>query len=166
MKFNFNRKKSKGVAAIEFAIGFLFFWYMIAAWVEMSFMSYVSAIGDIAISRASQVAKKYEGSSVDGFVMAFNDELKKQNSLWKYAVDSNDFFISVTYFDSFSDLLKYDESSEEPVNNPTNSSIAIYKMTYSYHPVFNLFLDSDAIMSREMIVIQEYQRPLFSQKDS
>lgn len=43
----------RGIASIEFALGFMAFWLMCMAWVEMSYLSYVSAISDLAISEAA-----------------------------------------------------------------------------------------------------------------
>nr|WP_086940288.1 TadE family protein [Thaumasiovibrio occultus] len=44
-----------------------------------------------------------------------------------------------------------------------NSALAIYTLNYSYTPIFNLFfnLSDDIGLSREVIVIQEYERSEF-----
>lgn len=167
MKFRFSRKKNKGVAAIEFAIGFIFFWYMCAAWIELSFMSYVSGIGDLAISHAAQVAKRNDGDAKD-FITIFNNELKASNSIWKYIADSGKFMSSVTYLTSYDNLVKYDgvcepDESKTTVecNSAEEAAIAVYRIEYNYSPMFNLFLDETNVLSREMIVIQEYQRNEF-----
>ena len=55
------RIKQKGSASIEFVIGFMAFWFMCMAWVEMSYMSYISAVNDLAISEISRSAKKGNG---------------------------------------------------------------------------------------------------------
>jgi len=164
----FKRNKQKGVSTIEFAIGFIFFWYMCAAWVEMSFLSYISSIGDLAISRASQVAKKNEGDSTD-FITIFNAILKQDSSLWSYAADSNNFKAAVVYLDSFSDLVDYDGSCEPEsgktsieCGDPDGAAIALYRFDYSYKPIFNIFLSDESLFSREMMVIQEYQRAAFT----
>ncbi len=166
MKFRFSRKKNRGVAAIEFAIGFIFFWYMIAAWVEMSFMSYVSAVGDLAISSASQYAKKYDSTD---FATRFNQQLTgSSDSLWKNFINTSNYSTTVYYLDDFSDLTTNtldcepaeDESNAE-CGTSSGSAIALYRVTYNYDPMFNFFLDSDLVFSREVIVIQENQRDQF-----
>lgn len=50
--------KQSGVATIEFVGGFFAFWLMCMAWVEMSFLSYVSSLGDLAIATAARETKK------------------------------------------------------------------------------------------------------------
>lgn len=164
----FKRSKQKGVSTIEFAFGFIFFWYMCAAWVEMSFLSYISSIGDLAISRASQVAKKNEGDS-ENFIAIFNGILRQESSLWSYVASSNNFKAAVVYLDSFDELVNYDGSCE-PEDGETSTecgtasgaAIALYRFDYSYQPIFNIFLSDESLFSREMMVIQEYQRAAFT----
>lgn len=59
------RNKQNGSASIEFVMGFMAFWFMCMAWVEMSYMSYISAINDLAISEVSRSAKKGEERYLD-----------------------------------------------------------------------------------------------------
>ncbi|MGX9418277.1 pilus assembly protein [Vibrio sp. WJH972] len=160
-------KKQSGVSTIEFAIGFIFFWYMCAAWLEMSFLSYISSVGDLAISRASQVAKKNEGDSSD-FLSLFNGVLQQEGSLWGYVADSNNFRVSIRYLETFDALATYDGICE-PISGattvecgtPEGAAIALYRFDYSYSPIFSTFLADENLFSREMIVIQEYQRSEF-----
>lgn len=53
-----NKRRNKGIASIEFALGFVGFWLMCMLWVEMSYMSFVSAVTDITISEAARQSKK------------------------------------------------------------------------------------------------------------
>lgn len=162
------RKKIMGIASIEFAMGFILFWYMCAAWMEMSFMSYVSSLGDLAISRAAQVAKKNEGSS-NSFSTVFNNALKEDGSIWQYVVDSENFSSAVIYLKTYEELTNYDGTCEPEEGATTvecgdadGSAIAIYRINYSYTPLFNYYLADESMFSREMIVIQEYQREQFA----
>ena len=41
------KRKQTGVATIEFVLGFMAFWLMCMAWVEMSYLSYISAISTV-----------------------------------------------------------------------------------------------------------------------
>jgi tight adherence protein E len=158
---------SKGIATIEFAIGFIFFWYMCAAWVELSFMSYVSALGDLAIASATEQAKKYEGDSKN-FLTEFKNKLSDNNSLWSGLYSVDDFKISVVYLKDLDELSSYSfkcfpkegETSAE-CGTATGSAIALYRINYDYTPIFNYSVDSNLIFSREMIVIQENQRDKF-----
>lgn len=153
--------KHRGVAAIEFALGFIFFWYMCIAWVEMSFISYISGIGDLAIAEAAHVAKVSKSS--DDFAALFRAELEKSHSLWRYVANSDNFSISVTYLDGFQSLVDYDpadcdSSDSDEVCGDAKSNIAVYHLTYDYSPIFNMFLNSNALFAREFIAVQEYKR--------
>lgn len=159
-------KKIQGVATIEFAIGFIFFWYMCAAWAEMGYMSYVSAMGDVAISRATQVAKKSEDT---GFMAAFRSSLVDTDSIWASAINVDSFTVKITYLDSYKNLTEYtDEDCSIPedttaveCNSAEDHAIAVYHIDYDYQPLFNYFSSDSQLFSREAIVIQEYQRVQF-----
>ncbi|WBA11234.1 pilus assembly protein [Salinivibrio kushneri] len=159
--------RHSGVATIEFVGGFFAFWLMCAAWVEMSFMSYVSALGDLAISRAAQHAKKQK---TEDFLSVFQQTLNDDSSLWHALIDVDNYRISVRYVDEYNTLATItegceseDEDDRETVcGEPEKAPIAIYNVSYDYQPTFNLFLDKNTLFSREMIVIQEYQRETFA----
>jgi tight adherence protein E len=166
------KRRVRGVATIEFAVGFIFFWYMCVAWAEMSFMSYISAVGDLAISNSAQIAKTYSGTGTEEelkakFLNIFQSELNS-GSLWRYVAKADNFIVSVQYVDTY-DTLATIANSCEPEDGKSSvtcgtaidSALAIYRVSYDYTPMFNYFLDSNAIFSREMIVIQEYQRDKF-----
>ncbi len=57
-----SKKRIRGVASIEFALGFMAFWMMCMFWGEVSYMSFVSAVTDITISEAARESKKSEQS--------------------------------------------------------------------------------------------------------
>ncbi|OOE34363.1 hypothetical protein BZG05_07875 [Salinivibrio kushneri] len=159
--------RHSGVATIEFVGGFFAFWLMCAAWVEMSFMSYVSALGDLAISRAAQHAKKQK---TEDFLPVFKQSLNDDSSLWHALIDVDNYRISVHYVNEYNTLATItegceseDEDDRETVcGEPEEAPIAIYNVSYDYQPTFNLFLDKNTLFSREMIVIQEYQRETFA----
>ncbi|MDN3681424.1 pilus assembly protein [Vibrio tapetis subsp. quintayensis] len=157
-------KRNNGVVTIEFALGFGFFWLMVVAWVEISMMSYVSAISDLAISEASRQAKKETSS----YISAFYQVLNESNSIWKNLVDEENFSASVRYVNTLEDLVAVANTCAVAEGNQTNtcgtesnSAIAIYSISYNYHTVFAFFLDTESVFSREVIVVQEYERDQF-----
>lgn len=159
-----NVAKQQGVAAIEFALGFFAFWLMCMAWVEMSYMSYISAIADLAISEASREAKLQDSD----YITAFQNTLKKSDSIWAGVVDSGNFRISIRYLAEVKDLAEYKDPCLADKNNPVhecgvaiNSAIAIYRIDYDFNSIFSYFMDKTTVFSREVIVIQEYQRSAF-----
>ncbi|MGR5253253.1 TadE/TadG family type IV pilus assembly protein [Vibrio astriarenae] len=182
----YSLRKTKGIGTIEFVMGFMLFWWMCMAWVEASFMSYVSALGDLAVSEAARATKveSYsckEGDDLDSsgkcetskefYNTIFNNVIKNSSSLWAGVVSSSSFKWDVDYLASIEDLKTYDstkcgwiESIEEDcigIKSPSSKAIAIYRINYEYQPMFNYFLDSNEIFLREVIVIQEYERDQF-----
>lgn len=152
------------MVAIEFALGFFGFWLMCMAWVEMSYMSYVSAIGDLAIAEASRTSKVEEEKYLEAFENAIHDS----NSLWAGIVDSHNFRISIQYLDSIDNLVSQkdpclpgDKQTSAECGNETNSALAIYRIDYDFTSIFTYFMDESTVFSREVIVIQEYERSEF-----
>ncbi|MCO4784963.1 hypothetical protein [Marinomonas atlantica] len=147
-------KKQRGLAAIELALGFVGFWTLCLVWVEMSYVSYMSALGDIMITQASSEAKR--GDS--GFLTAFDNALAEQDSLWRHLVDEDDFTTSIRYVADFEALAAISGDAAIPIgeSGDVDSPIAIYRISYRFTPVFTtLFGSTEEIFTREMIVIQE-----------
>ncbi|MDK9760304.1 hypothetical protein KIV40_34775, partial [Vibrio sp. D173a] len=79
------RRRQSGVVSIEFALGFFAFWLFIAAWVEVCFLSYVSAATDLAIANASREAKKDNST----YLTSFKQVLDNSDTVWSNFVDSS-----------------------------------------------------------------------------
>ncbi|MGF1911518.1 pilus assembly protein [Vibrio kasasachensis] len=171
------KKKQGGVAAIEFVMGFMLFWWICMAWVEVSYMSYVSAVSDLAVSESSR-ASRLEDSvdstcEVDGCLKNYSDRFKQAlndtDSLWAKFVDPSKFRFSIQFLktplelenlkDNYCPLGKGETQSE--CGTSADSSIAVYRINYDYQPMFNYFINSSQLFSREVIVIQEYERDQF-----
>lgn len=160
--------KESGVAAIEFSLGFLAFFMMIALFFEITYMSYISSITDLMIAQAVRDSKLHNQGS--DFKTIFENRLKSDQEIWSSLVNKNNFRFSIRYVKDFS-MLKNVKAICEPKNEDgevvdgvcgeaLGSPIAIYRISYDYIPVFNFY--SKGFFSREMIVVQEYQRDAFS----
>lgn len=170
-----NKKRQAGVVSIEFSVGFMAFWLMCMAWAEMSYMSYASAMGDLAISRASREVKVVEGSSPN-YLAQFRHVIGQSTSLWGNVIDPNEFSVSVHYLRDLAALKGVKESCEpDPSSDSdfqrknktcggtaTNKALAIYRLSYNYEPMFSYFITTNSLFVREVIVIQEYQRDQFN----
>ncbi|NRB42225.1 MAG: pilus assembly protein [Pseudomonadales bacterium] len=167
-----NRTRQRGVAAIEFVFGFMAFWIMCMAWAEMSYMSYISAIGDIAIAEASREAKKGDGALQGDvrdehyYLTLFESALKDNNSsIWSAIANADNFRISIQYLDGIDELEDIIECTADDDAGEISkecgdsaSAIALYRISYNFTPMFTYFTDLDSIFSREMFVVQEYER--------
>lgn len=156
--------KQKGVASIEFALGFFAFWLMCMAWVEMSYMSYISAIADLSISEASREAKLQP----DNYLSAFRASLNKNIGSWAGIIDSGDFNISIQYLSNISDLVAQEDpclavgnEADRECGVAADSAIAIYRIDYQFNSIFSYFMEKSSVFTREVIVIQENQRDAF-----
>lgn len=170
-----SNSKQNGAVAIEFVMGFMLFWWLCMAWVELSYMSYISAVSDLAVSEASRVTKL--DNTIDGscegcnqtYIQRFQQELSVSDSLWSQFIDPNKFRYSIQYLQTPEALEQLDENYCMVQENETmkacglqeNSAIAIYRINYSYRPMFNYFLNEEQLFMREVIVIQEYERDQF-----
>jgi len=158
------RRLQRGVASIEFVIGFMAFWLMCMAWVEMSYMSYVSAIGDLAIAEAARDSKTHDSD----YMQAFQSVINESGSIWAGVVDNSQFRLSIQYLNDVNSLEGLVDPCEIPDSSNVaecgaarNSAIAIYRVDYEFNSIFTFFLDGSSLLSREVIVIQEYERDAF-----
>ncbi|WP_342351450.1 TadE family protein [Vibrio panuliri] len=172
------KRRNKGVVSIEFAMGFMMFWWLCMALVEVSYMSYVSAVTDLAVSEASrasrledQVSKDCVGSQCfNSYSARFKQALYDNQSLWAKLIDHDKFEFSVQYLKSQTELenLKDDfcplgaGEKESECGKYTDSAIAVYRVNYAYQPMFNYFINSSQLFTREAIVVQEYERDQFN----
>lgn len=160
--------RQSGVAAIEFAVGFPVFLLMCFLLVEMSYMSYVSAIGDLMISQTARQSKLY--STSDDYIAQFKNDIDQSGSIWKFLVNENDFRYSIHYVTTYDDLSSIkDACIPDPAKTDNfvtcgvaaNAPIAIYRISYDFKPIFGYFGSVKNTFTREMIVVQEYQRSKF-----
>ncbi len=152
---------------IEFIAGFSFFWIMCLYLAEISYVSYVSGLGDAMITNAVRASKLTKDGG--GFLDAFDDAARDSNSIWSNYVVKDGFRTSIRYVDTYSNLSSIidpcepeDGNSTAECGNSDDAPIAIYRITYNYKPIFStIFGDNVSIFAREMIVIQEYERSKF-----
>ncbi|NLS13074.1 pilus assembly protein [Vibrio sp. SM6] len=159
------RSRQSGVISIEFALGFFLFWLMVMAWAELSYMSYVSAVNDVAIAEASRSAKK----GTQAYMDAFERQLKKDDSFWGGFMDKNQFRASVRYVQDINALTQVQTICLPPQGEQMaecgvaqNSAIAIYYVGYQFDSIFDYFIDTKEVFGREVIVVQEYERDQFN----
>ncbi|UPR30550.1 pilus assembly protein [Vibrio crassostreae] len=172
-----NRKKHLGIASIEFALSFMAFWLMCITWAEMGYMSYVSSVSDYAISESVRNAKvviqdsstRGESGSTTDFMQSFKNSIQAQGSLWGEMIDPNKFRLSIQYLDDIQALSSYkgeceiedDSLYELECGEPVNSVMAVYRIDYDFKPMLSFLIDTETLFSREVIVIQEYERDQF-----
>ncbi|WP_281647979.1 TadE/TadG family type IV pilus assembly protein [Parendozoicomonas sp. Alg238-R29] len=157
----------RGTVTIETALGMFFFLLVIFYWCEISYMGFVSASLDYAVAEASRSARTKPAKD---YQVNFKEILKGSSQLWSSIIDTNKLSVSIHYYDSVLDLAseycpeKGQQFCKEKAK-PKDASIAIYRVTYLYKPIFtSLFINNARmpVISREVISIQEYERSSFN----
>jgi tight adherence protein E len=163
------RTIQKGVVTIEFILGFILFWMVIVAWLEIAFISYVTAVNDLAINEAARAAKKDSSQ----YLESYKNVLASTDSLWSKFIDPEKVIYSVNYVESVDALstaqrcIPEGEDEDGKVltfttcGTEADSAIAIYYMSYQFEGLFTHFFDNRLAPAREIIVVQEYQRDKF-----
>ncbi|MBM7038389.1 TadE/TadG family type IV pilus assembly protein [Vibrio ulleungensis] len=168
----FKRLQQRGVVTIEFILGFIVFWMVIVAWLEIAFISYVTAVNDLAINEAARVAKKDSSA----YMVSYKSVLDQTDSLWSKFIDPENVIYTVNYVKDITELSKAEQClpEEDDVDSDgnllkfkscgseTGSAIAIYYMSYQFEGLFTHFFDNRMAPAREIIVVQEYQRDKFN----
>ncbi|HIF9267438.1 TadE/TadG family type IV pilus assembly protein [Photobacterium damselae] len=159
------KKNEKGIASIEFVMMFMTFWLFVVAWIEISYMSYISAVSDVIVSEAARESK----TKHDDYLTFFSQVISKSDSLWGDIIDPNKFTISINYIENVAKLLDVTVECNVPdgeniaqCGREQNSPIAIYRVDYKFDSLFSYFFDDEVIFSREVVVIQEYERDKFN----
>jgi tight adherence protein E len=166
--------KQSGVVSIEFVAGFGLFWLVIVIWMELSFMSYVTALNDLALNQASHLAKK----DSDNYMSVYKSVLEDEDSIWTQFVDPSKVIYSVRYAEQLGELqlqtdfclpdTQTEEEAEEELINykecdgpAENKSIATYYVSYEFKGLFTSLFEHTISPAREIIVVQEYERDKF-----
>ncbi|MDC5707543.1 pilus assembly protein [Vibrio europaeus] len=170
-------RKQRGVASIEFGLGFMAFFLMIMLWAEMGYLAYVSSANDLAIAEASRSAKTTNmaasrGSQQTQFMTEFKRIIREQAGVLGNIIDPDRYKLTVHYFASIEELGQHngaiddtcsqnESQSEAECGNPTDSALAIYRVEYDYTPMLAFFMQGSSSLTREVVVIQEFERDQF-----
>lgn len=169
--------KQKGVASIEFGLGFMAFFLMCMLWAEIGYIAYVSSVNDLAIAEAAREAKKVNpnasrSSTQSAFMQAFKRVIREQSGIMGSVINPNDYRLTVHYYATLDEFAAHsgdiserctqnDSKTETECGIANNSSLAIYQIRYDYQPMLSFFMDGSSAFTREVIVIQEYERDQF-----
>lgn len=159
-------KRSRGSITVEFSLGFLTFWLMIMCWVEMSYLSYVNAISDLAIAEISRSSKRLS----DDYGQHVIARITEDNVIWRNLVDKDNFRLSMRHYADIQTLFDDDFREEcSPTEGEQIAScgqvkggvITIYSLSYQMNTIFSYFVTDGMSIRREVMVVQEYERDQF-----
>ncbi|TOD75638.1 pilus assembly protein TadE [Vibrio parahaemolyticus] len=168
-------KFQKGSLTVEVAMGLPVLIMVLFTWFDLSVLTYSMGVTDHALTTAVMSSKK-QGSSSNSEKVDYQDVVKTKlessgGALWSKVVDHSSVSASVYYFKNLSDFVQCNRSGQalddcpnvkkgDAVANSVNMPIAIYQLSFTYHPLFNFVMPSMSI-NREMVVVQEYERCTF-----
>lgn len=144
------RRKEHGVVSIEVAIGIFPLLLMFFAWMEISYMGYVSSLVDYAISEGARQSKAAVAGASEkdttkiNYGPIFKSVINNDNSLWSGFVDLSKFKFTNFHYKNIVDL---DKTCNEPEECNLDSElkayqapIAVYQLSYEYNPIFGVFI--------------------------
>lgn len=166
-------RDERGVVSIEFALIIPIFLTLIFMWAEICFMSYVSSLGDFAISQTARSAKanlrRDEGTAAYAAAIesALNTTTFGKYFSGKFSVDVR--YLKSTELNQLSKACGYEVDADtgslvntcqlEGYTTGEARPVAVYRISYNYTPIFaSLIFSGDAVFDREVIAVQEYER--------
>ncbi|WP_407547173.1 TadE family protein [Vibrio parahaemolyticus] len=160
------KTKQHGSTTVEVAIGIPIILVAFFGWIELCMVTYSMSMIDDAFTLAVSSAKKSgHWDTTDNYIQQIEKELRSHGgALSTQLVPESSVDINVYYFKNFQSLdrcssLEYSEISDCPDyrSESKGSPIAMYELTYDYHPLISAWFP-DLKIKREIITVQEYER--------
>ncbi len=180
--------KQQGGTTVELAIGIPIILIAFFGWIELCMVTYSMSVIDDAFTIAVSRAKKSGnwGEANDYFQQIRTELDHYGGALGTQLVPENSIKLRVIPFDSFDKLYAFenrssrwvgdggcmpasssrasDDCTERPVQYYTTNPIALYNLSYIYHPLFSTWLPNINIR-REIIAVQERERCVLGDND-
>jgi tight adherence protein E len=150
----------RGAATIEFALTSIIFLTLVFFVAEISRLSYLSSMLDLAISEGAKEAKNAPYTTGDDYNSRFNKRMLDEGGMiWGFLSRKDAVSVTIRYAASIDDMIAGNTSDTDYRNRP----IASYKLVYRYHPfLFPIPMTwASKLLTREVIFVQEYERSKF-----
>lgn len=145
--------KQQGTVSIEFAMSSIVLFMMIFAVFELTRFIYINNLVDIAITEASRDSRIHQNEGNDSYKTLLEQSLH-QNSLWNsLAINTENYDFKEQCYKDFNALTNSIEGTVEC----NKSELAIYTLTYTYHPMFIFNGVTTRKITRSVLVQNEYQ---------
>jgi tight adherence protein E len=147
-------KRQQGVISIEFSIGFLVLMAIFIAIIEVSrYTLIVNTLGGV-LTESVRMTRVFESERFnEAYQIRLREQLYEQGLLWRFAINPNQFDMSVQQYPSLQALVVGDSELEECNQCP----IVAYNMTYHYSPMLSGGRFAETIISRQLIAVQEHE---------
>ncbi|MFD1806451.1 TadE/TadG family type IV pilus assembly protein [Pasteurella oralis] len=180
---------SKGTSTVEFALTIAFYLFIVMFIFEFCRLAIATAYWDLAITESVRIAKN-EQATAGNYEDAFRKALQQQKKFndestmgYLALLEKNDFKVKVEYVDCAKESECIQNLLDEKFRQPKKDSegkiispdgrlatLARYSLTYEYKFVIPLLFMpkswSEAILNREFVVVQEFERSRFNASGS
>ena len=147
------RSKQQGTTSIEFAMSSIVLFMMIFAVFELTRFIYINNLVDIAITESSRDSRIHENGTNDNYEKLLKKSLH-QDSLWNsLAINTENYDFQAQCYKDFNALI----NDKKDKNDCNKSELAIYTLTYTYHPLFIFNGVTTKKITRSVLVQNEYQ---------
>lgn len=145
--------KQQGTVSIEFAMSSIVLFMMIFAVFELTRFIYINNLVDIAITEASRDSRIHENKGTDDYEINLKKSLST-GSLWRsIATNPANYIFEKKCYADISSI----SSTPENQTSCNTAKLAIYTLTYDYHPMFIFNGVTERKITRSVLVQNEYQ---------
>ncbi|MBW8183270.1 TadE/TadG family type IV pilus assembly protein [Shewanella nanhaiensis] len=156
MQFKRLKRRQLGAFSVEFAIGAMVMFLVTFGIFEISRLIYVINLAESSLRESSRDTRVWEGErSGDLYEQRLTQMFEKKGEIWHLLVDPKRYHLSISYFESLSDLID-DKPSLSQVKQQ-RSPLAIYEISYQYTPMFLLAGIVEERISRRILVTMEHE---------
>ncbi|WP_064792428.1 TadE/TadG family type IV pilus assembly protein [Shewanella woodyi] len=156
MQYKRLKRRQLGAFSVEFAIGAMVMFLVTFGIFEISRLIYVINLAESSLRESSRDTRVWEGErSGDLYDQRLTQMFEKKGEIWHLLVDPKRYHLSISYFESLSDLID-DKPSLSQVKQQ-RSPLAIYEISYQYTPMFFLAGIVEERISRRILVTMEHE---------
>ncbi|WP_394391319.1 TadE/TadG family type IV pilus assembly protein [Shewanella woodyi] len=156
MQYKCLKRRQLGAFSVEFAIGAMVMFLVTFGIFEISRLIYVINLAESSLRESSRDTRVWEGErSGDLYDQRLTQMFEKKGEIWHLLVDPKRYHLSITYFESLSDLI--DDKPSLSQAKQQRSPLAIYEISYQYTPMFFLAGIVEKRISRRILVTMEHE---------
>lgn len=151
-----SHRLQKGVASIEFALGFIVLWFMTVMIMDIGLRNYTVAVVNFAASEATRDVKVRHFETESEFEKYFEKVLSENAfSLWGALNHDSELTVDMKQYPNIDALVGERQLMNQSI---ASAPIASYLITFNYKPLITLGDYTSFPIKREVIAVQEYGR--------
>ena len=147
--------KQNGMATVEVTLGLCFFITVILCIIELSFLGYISALADYALSESSRAARQIAKGSSHA---VFRTIIENRDSIWSHFLEKDRFKLETFFYKDLAEL-NNDKCACSGSTSQIGRPVVVYRLSYDYQPLFIFSVLQEygtATITRESVTVLEY----------